>query len=91
MYTTIKELTNAVKDTSKDPDPKGTAQRLFMAPHEGKQDIACYLTDFVRLSKRLNITEETKIWSLCSGLAPGLKEEIRKRDEPYNMQDLVDL
>lgn len=87
-YTNITELTDVLKAAFGDPNPKGTAQRLLSALRQSNQNLSCY---FTWLFNKLSMTEETKIWSLRSGLSPGLKEETRYRDEPTTLPLFIDL
>ncbi|KAL0630551.1 hypothetical protein Q9L58_010602, partial [Maublancomyces gigas] len=91
LDTRVKELKEVLQAAFGDRDPRGTAQRQPAALRQGNQDFSCYLADFTRFSNCLIMPEETKIVTLRPGLSPGLKDEIRFRDEPKQMVEFIKL
>lgn len=90
-YASVEELLTTLKEVFGDPDPVGTAQHQLAALCKRNKDFSRNLAENIRLSDLIQMTDSSKIFTLRSGLSPGMKEEIRYRDKPEDMKGFVAL
>lgn len=85
----VEALIVLLEEAFGDPDKIGTAQRELAARRQGRHDFARYLTDFLRISNKLEMTDLTKIFTLRAGLSSELKDELLHRDEPTDLTEFI--
>lgn len=57
---TVMELTNILKASFGDPDPKSTARQQFQDLSQGKDDFAIHCTKFSRIIRKLRYDDAAK-------------------------------